>query len=360
MPKPSALVCLALPLVAQGAYAPRTDLDEGRFLKAMAEAELQLKLNPSNALAWSAKAHALSSFLRFPEAIDAANRALSLNPNLAEAYLSRGMARGGYAIQQRNFGSLRKATGALDDLRRATELDPSLTAGWMSLGLAYQQMPGILGGSTRKALQCAERLRKVQPAKGDLLQGIILTLDKRWHEAEPNFGRALGLAPSDPQVVAGYLEALGSRETRDRLGETAQKARLVQEAKRLHPGIVGRAKGIEAICEALLDGGQPEEAWRTALEALPHCDAPSILHLELGKIAARSGIHPWEGLHFLDQAQREPLEGGSGGYPATWWRKGQILLAIGDKDAARSAANAGVNLDPHHPGLQELSRTLKK
>ncbi len=349
---------LGAALVAQGAYAPRADLDEGRYLKALGEAEARLKQNPREALAWATKAHALSALLRFPEALQASERALALDPNLADAYLARGLSRGGLAVQQRNLGSLGKASGALDDLRRATELDPGFAMAWTSLGLAYQQLPGLLGGSTRKALACATSLRGLRPARADALQGTILSLDGRWKEAEPCFRRALAAGASDPQVVAAYLEALGSRETRKALGEAAQRTLLAQEGPRWLPGVAHRAKGVEAVAEALLDGDRDEEAWKTAKEALPRVEAPSLLKYELGKIAAKGGIHLDEGLAYLDQVLREPLEGGSAGPAAAHWRRGQIFQRLGRTGEARSAAQSALALDPKHPGATRLLKDL--
>ena len=50
----------------------------------------------------------------------------------------------------------------------------------------------------------------------------------------------------------------------------------------------------------------------------------------------------------LDQVLREPLEGGSGGYPSAWWRKGQILQGLGRKaEARRTAQEALTNVSKH-------------
>lgn len=360
MQSPLPFIFLALSSAAQGNYSPRTDLEEGRYLKALAEAETQIKLSPTNALAWAAKAHSLSALLRFGEALEAANRSLSLNPNLADGYLARGLARGGNAIQQRNFGSLKKAVGALGDLKRATELDPTLSLAWMSLGLAYQEMPGILGGSTRKALQCAEAFRKVNPILGDSLRGLILSLDGKWHEGELCFQRALAAGgASDPKVVIGYLEALGNPETRETLGQANQQRMLVKEGRRLLPGMRGHAKGVEAVSEALLAGGQPDEAWDVTLEALEKVQSPSILRLHLGKIAARSGIHRNEALVYLNQVLGEPIEGDCGGQAAAFWRKAQILKDLGRLKEAREAAEAGLKVDPKHPGASKLLKEIR-
>ena len=344
--------------MASMAYSPRADLEAGHYLKAQAEAEAQLKINPSDALAWAAKSQALTSLQRFWEAMPAAEKALSLSPGLPDALQARGLARAGMAVQQRNFGSLRQASAAIDDLEAAVKADPGLTTAWYSLGLAYQELPGILGGSTSKALKCAESLRQIHPAKGDLLQGTILSLDERWKEAEPFFAHALATAPSDPYIVYGYLEALGSRETRKALSQAEQNQRLIAEARRLLPGVHASALGVGAVSHALMVAGEPEEAWTVARSGLDQADAPSLLRLQLGGIAARTGLHREEGLAMLDQVLKEPLEGGSGGYPAAHWRRGQILKDLGRKAEAKAEAEAALKLDEKHRGAQELAQEL--
>lgn len=344
--------------IAAWAYAPRVDLEAGHFLKAQAEAEAELKANPSNALAWAAKSQTLSSFQRFAEATVAAEKALALNPNLPDAYQARGLARAGTALQQRDFSSLRSANRALSDLETAVKLDPTLVTSWMSLGLAYQALPGLLGGSTRKALRCAEQLRRVNAPKGDALQGTILAMDGRWKEAEPHFARALAAAPSDPDVVVGYLEALGSKETRKSLGSLEQRRRLASEGRRVLTSVRASGRGTEAVSDALLNANLPEEAWTVAQEGLTEVDAPSLLHLQLGKVAARAGIHRLEALEALTQLFREPLEGGSGGLVTAHWRKGQILRDLGKMAEARTEAQAALRLDPNHRGSRELLEDL--
>jgi tetratricopeptide (TPR) repeat protein len=354
------LIPAAAVLVAQPqAPAFRADLDAGRYLKVLAEAEARLRQNPGDAPAWAAKSQALSSLQRFGEARAAADRAVSLNPGLADALLARGLARAGEAIRQRNLTGLRGALGAMDDLRAATEADPTLAPAWMSLGLAYELLPGLLGGSTRKALRCADQLRRVAPARGDLLQALILVEEDQWREAEPYFGRALALAPQDPEVVGQWLDALDRRPAKKALGEAGKNARLLAEAPRLLPGVRTRARGVAAVSDAYLHAGQPEMAWKAVQDHLAQVDAPSLLRLQLGKVAASSGLHRLDGLAALDQVLREPLEGGASGYPGAWWRKGQILRALGRTDEARHAAQQALKLDPKHRGAGELMDALE-
>jgi len=349
------LICLSIPAAA---YAPRADLDAGRYLKALAEAEVQIAANPANALAWAAKSQALTALVRLPEALKAADRSLELQPGLADGLLARALARAGIAVQKKNLGSLGGISDSMDDLRAAVKADPGLGAAWMALGLGYQQLPGILGGSTRRALDCAESLKRVAPARGAALQGTIHALDKNWGRASASFGLALTLAPKDPEVIYAYLDALGSRETRKAIGDGEQKRLLALEARRLQPAAAGRARALAAVCDAFLDAGLPEEAWTTALQALGTVDAPSVLRLELGKISARSGVHAAEGLAFLDQVLREPLEGGTGGHGSAHWRRGQVLKGLGRPQEARQAALAALALDPKDSKAKKLLEEL--
>ena len=336
----------------------RADLEQGHYLKAYADAQARLKQDPNDALALAAESQALSSFQRFPEALIAAQKALKTSPGLPDALLARGLALAGTAVQQRNFSSLSKIGDAMDDLDAATRADGTLVTGWISLGLAYEQLPGLLGGSTRRALACADSLRKTSPAKGDALQGMVLALDGKWNEAVPYFGRALSTAPGDAQVVAMYLQALDDRESRKAMGDAAWRQKLQSEAQRLLPAVKDRARGVEAVAECFLDGGQPEMAWKVCVDALTAVEAPSILRLELGKISARSGIHRQEGLAYLDQVTSQPLEGGTAGYAGAWWRKGQILKDLGRTDEAKAAARKALTYDPKLPGAKRLLEDL--
>lgn len=350
---------LVLPVVAQPGFSPRADLDAGHYLKVLTQAEDRIRQDPGDARAWAAKSQALTALMRFDEAGNAAHRALELKADLADGLLARGLARAGSAVQQRNLGSLRGVSAAMDDFRAATQADPTLISAWVSLGLGYEQLPGLLGGSTKQALRCAEQLRLINPARGDLLQGIVLSMEGRFSEAEPYFGRALAASPGDPEIVLGYLDSLGSRTTRKALGEGPQRTRCATEAKRLAPLVRGRARGIQAICDGLLDGGEPGTAWAIAKEALGSVETPSLLKLQLGKISARTGLHPEEGLMFLDQALQEPIEGGTGGLATVQWRRGQILKGLGRNSEARTAAQAALRADPKHQGAKRLLADLE-
>ena len=104
-------------------------------------------------------------------------------------------------------------------------------------------MPALLGGSTRKALQCAESLKQVSPAKGDLLRAPSCRWKSAGRRRKPCFQKALAKAPSDPEVVAGYLDALGSHETKRALGESEQRRRLAADAGACCPACASPPRG---------------------------------------------------------------------------------------------------------------------
>ena len=135
-------------LLAEPSRAPfqaRANLDAGRYLLVLADADAELNANPGSAAAWAARSQALTALLRFREAEEAAGKALSLQGDLADAVLARGMAKAATAVQQRNFSSLKKAAAAMDDFRRATELDPTFIAAWVVIGAGM----GALGGACK-------------------------------------------------------------------------------------------------------------------------------------------------------------------------------------------------------------------
>lgn len=354
-----ALCLAAFPLLAASGYDPRADLDAGHFLRVLGDAEARLRGAPRDPLALAARSQALTALLRLQEALASADLALQAAPGLGEAHLARALALGGLAVQQRNLGSLRGVSRAMDELRAAVGCDPRLVAAWTALGLGYEQLPGILGGSTRKALECADTAARLDPARGFSLKGTILALEGRWQEAQGAFSEAFRQSPGNADTIYAYLDALGSRETRKALGSTEQIRLLAQEARRLRPAAGSHARALCAVADAFIDAGLGPEAWAT-VHAVPSADAPSLLRLELGKISARTGYDREAGLAALDQVLREPLEGGCGGYAAAHWRRGQILQALGRLDAAEAAARSALALDPNDSKAKSLLKDVQE
>ncbi len=99
---------------------------KGDFNGAIALYNRAISLNPNLAEAYNNRGLARSKQQDFTGAIADYDRAISLNPNLAEAYNNRGLARS----KQQDF------TGAIADYDRAISLNPNLAEAYNNRGLA--------------------------------------------------------------------------------------------------------------------------------------------------------------------------------------------------------------------------------
>jgi len=139
------------------------------------------------AVAYYNLANALRDAARCDEAISAYQRAVELDPHLAEAHL--------------NLGALLRETGRLDDgklsLRRALLARPDMADAHTQIGLIH-----IAEQAPVKALKSFERAAELQPhhARAHMHVAGVLRQLGRSSEALERFDRALELDPSDAEV----------------------------------------------------------------------------------------------------------------------------------------------------------------
>ncbi|MFZ4514597.1 MAG: tetratricopeptide repeat protein, partial [Geothrix sp.] len=50
----------------------------------------------------------------------------------------------------------------------------------------------------------------------------------------------------------------------------------------------------------------------------------------------------------------------SAGHPGAWWRKAQLLQALGRPEEAKQAAQEALKLDPKHRGARALVEQLRQ
>jgi TolB-like protein/Tfp pilus assembly protein PilF len=184
-----------------------------------------------------------------PEAIDAANRALDIDPELGEARASRGTARATYHWDW---------AGAEADYQRAIELSPdyATTYQWYALNALAPQ---------RRFREARERLaqaREIDPASSAIAAsvGFVLYLERRLVEAlgsfdellegHPGFAMAHFFRGQVRQAQGAYDDALRSLETAAHL--RGQSPEVVAALARHHAkaGEDERATALyEELCE---------------------------------------------------------------------------------------------------------------
>lgn len=119
-----------------------------------------------------------------------------LKPKEANYYYKFGGCLGMKAKESNKF----KALGMIGDIKtsfeKAIELNPNhIEARWALIEL-YLQLPGIVGGSERKAQKYANELLKISPIDGYLSKGYIAEYFARYKEAEKNYIKANSIGHS--------------------------------------------------------------------------------------------------------------------------------------------------------------------
>lgn len=120
----------------------------------------------------------------------------NLNPSNADYYYKYGGCLGMKAKESNKF----KALGMISDIKasfeKAIQLNPNhIEARWALIEL-YLQLPGIIGGSERKAGKYANELLKISPVDGYLAKGHIAEYFTRYKEAEKNYNKAIAISGS--------------------------------------------------------------------------------------------------------------------------------------------------------------------
>lgn len=93
-----------------------------------------------------------------------------------------------------------KALGMIDEIKssfeKAIQLNPKhITARWALIEL-YIQLPGIVGGSEKKAIVYSNELLKISPVDGYMSRGHIDEYFKRYKNAEQHYKKAISVSDS--------------------------------------------------------------------------------------------------------------------------------------------------------------------
>jgi len=185
------------------------------------------------------------------------------------------------------------ASTYIGDIKRefelAAKLDPKHIDTRWALVEYYLQLPGILGGSEKKAIDYANELLAISPVDGYLANGHIAEYSKRYKDAEQFYKKAVGVG--------------GSPLTYEKLISLYEK------------------------------DNQPAKALATASESLQKHQV-NQLNYQIGKIAAESKLQPQYGIerlgHYVaNYSKKDEL-------PKAWayYRLAQINKNLGEKQIA--------------------------
>jgi tetratricopeptide (TPR) repeat protein len=119
-----------------------------------------------------------------------------LKPSEANYHYKYGGVMGMKAKESNKF----KALGMISDIKssfeKAISLNPKHIEARVALVELYLQLPGIVGGSEKKALQYANEIAQISPVDGYLSKGHIAEYFGRYKEAEIQYKKATEISKS--------------------------------------------------------------------------------------------------------------------------------------------------------------------
>ena len=119
-----------------------------------------------------------------------------LNPSNAEYYYKYGGCLGMKAKECNKLTALGMIGDIKSSFEKAIQLNPNhIEARWALIEL-YLQLPGIVGGSERKAQKYANELLKISTVDGYLAKGHIAEYFNRYKDAERNYSKAIAVGGS--------------------------------------------------------------------------------------------------------------------------------------------------------------------
>lgn len=170
--------------------------EEGKLEQAKPMFEVLLKKNPSNIKIIEYLGDIAGRSKDWDEALLYYGKLKKARPSEANFYFKYGGVLGMKALEVSKF----KALGMIDEVqsnfKKAIELNPKhIEARWALIELNLQ-LPGILGGSEKKAIQYSNELSKISAVDGYLSRGHIEEYFKRYTAAEQQYKKAIAVGNS--------------------------------------------------------------------------------------------------------------------------------------------------------------------
>jgi len=255
--------------------------DAGKYREAKSVFEPALKTNARDAAAAFYLGRIAMEERQNDRAADYFETATTLDPKNSTFYLWLGRAYGREAESAnvlRQPGLARKAKSAWE---RSIELDPDNLDARSDLIQYYTQAPGFLGGSTAKALEQAEEIRKRNALRGYLELGALYEREKRFADAEQAY---LGAAKetSDRHVgeyrLGVFYQNTGAYEKAFELFESMIAANPSEVGALFQIGKTGALSGQRLV--------RATEALEAYLQTTPGRNDPSLAaaHWRLGMV----------------------------------------------------------------------------
>jgi tetratricopeptide (TPR) repeat protein len=221
-------VAVHSPLTAQTtpADSARRLARSGHIAEALAYGELAARGSPSDPLAQLALATGAMAAERYDQAIDAADSALALAPDLAAVHRVVGQAYLSHAREHPSLGAIRKVKTGRAALERAIALDPGDLEARRTLMQFLLQAPAIVGGNRKQAAAQADEIARRDSVLGLVARIEVADANRKKRDVVLLFERAFALVgtPADSTRELGFdlLRIVRRLHDRQQRGELSQ------------------------------------------------------------------------------------------------------------------------------------------
>jgi tetratricopeptide (TPR) repeat protein len=175
----------------------------GRSAEALECYDKALKINPQIAEIWSNKGDSLRRLGRFDDAIKCCDKALEINPQYAAAWSNKGL----------NLARLGRFDDAIKCYDRALEITPQIAEAWNGKGISLRNL-----GRFDEALECYDKALEINPQIAEIWsnKGVSLRVLGRYDKALKCCDKALEI---NPQLADAWLNKGNIRYSLKRFAE---------------------------------------------------------------------------------------------------------------------------------------------
>ena len=225
-----ALIIFLLPVIgiAQSIVNDANRLfEERKYTQAQRLLSDYLNQNPGDLVATELLGDAYGYLKKWDEAISCYKTLVKGDDSNADFHYKYGGAMGMKALSVNKI----RAIGLIGPTRKAfhtaARLDPNHIETRWALVELYMQLPGIIGGSKKKALDYAGELQQLSPVDGYLAKGYIYEYDDQPDKAEYNYKRAVEVGGS----ITCFDKLTAFYENQNRPGQAIE---TIEKASRRH------------------------------------------------------------------------------------------------------------------------------
>jgi tetratricopeptide (TPR) repeat protein len=334
--------------------SPAALIEAGHYKRAQVVLTERLKTNPDDPGSYRQMSKVSEAFERWDEAIQQAEKAVSLDHKNAEFQAALADAVGSKLASGRlgTFEKLSLARRFRKEAELALQLDPNNVEANEDLMEFHLDAPGLLGGDKQKAAELADHMVKVNPVRGYLMKFEFASHEKRNLELDPLLQQAM---QADPKNYFAHLQAANFYLSKG--GASLKQAEEhARQCTQLYPDRVGAYIVLATVSAEQGRWKDLEGVLADAQKEVPDDPAPFYQAAKAILVGNQSSEMP-RAEKYLRTYLAQPAEGTEPSPAAAHWRLGLVLEKEGRKEQAKQELQQAVSLDPNfEPAGKDLKR----